>query len=260
MRRARGLTGTDLARRAGMSQSKVSKIETAKAGPTREDVEALARGLDLTEQERERLADEAERLHSQVTSYRVLLRAGLGAGQEDLLQQERATREIRALLLTVVPGLLQTAGYAYWLFNAFDERGREDIPRAVAGRLARQEALFDPARRFVFLIHESVLRLRYGPDSLLPQLDRIASISTLENVEVGIIPFSAELPRPLPPSFQLYDDALVIVELLTSEVTIRDPEQVAVYRRHHDLFASAALFGDEGRALIEAIGREQWRR
>jgi Domain of unknown function (DUF5753) len=74
---------------------------------------------------------------------------------------------------TVVPGLLQTAEYARRVVTMFEPSYAElDVPAVVAGRLDRQAALFDPARRFSFLITEGALRWRAGlAHVLLSQLD-----------------------------------------------------------------------------------------
>ena len=62
LRKARKLTGVRLASGTGMSQSKISRIESGKALPTREEAERIARVLRLAEGETRRLVAEAERL------------------------------------------------------------------------------------------------------------------------------------------------------------------------------------------------------
>lgn len=56
--------------------------------------------------------------------------------------------------------------------------------------------------------------------------------------------------------FSLHDDRLVIAETFHSEVTTRDPKDVQIYVDTFERFAEVALYGDEMRAVVEAIRDE----
>src|SRR5262249_47554746 len=139
---------------------------------------------------------------------------------------------------SVVPGLLQTAAYARRVFSLFQTTLAEsdDIPAAVAGRLNRQLALYEIEQQFSFLITETALRWRPGPAELmLAQLDRIASISTLDNVSVGVIPLAVPAVTMLTHAFVIYDgrdeqDTQVSVETIHAQLIVKSPEDVALYR------------------------------
>nr|SBP00146.1 hypothetical protein BN4615_P9662 [Nonomuraea gerenzanensis] len=47
------------------------------------------------------------------------------------------------------------------------------------------------------------------------QLDRLANISTLTNVRLGVVPWSAELPRVPLHGFAVFDGERVVVETYT---------------------------------------------
>jgi transcriptional regulator with XRE-family HTH domain len=65
-----GLSGEELARRTGFSQSKVSRIETAATVPSRADVEAWCRAVDASDDERADLLDLARIVAVEVRSAR----------------------------------------------------------------------------------------------------------------------------------------------------------------------------------------------
>jgi hypothetical protein len=101
---------------------------------------------------------------------------------------ETTARTIRNFHPAVVPGLLQTAEYVRRVLSFVDVdpsvRERHDHAAAVAGRMRRQEALYDERRQFDFLITEAALRWHsYDSGLIIPQLDRIASVATLRNVQ-----------------------------------------------------------------------------
>jgi hypothetical protein len=131
---------------------------------------------------------------------------------------------------SVVPGMLQTAEYARRVFSLLPGTLAEsDIPAAVAGRLNRQLALYETDRTFSFLITEAALRWRPGPAGLMAaQLDRIASVSTLDNVSAGVIPLGVPAVAMLTHMFVIYDgwdeqDTLVQVDTIHAQLLIKRP-------------------------------------
>jgi Domain of unknown function (DUF5753) len=107
---------------------------------------------------------------------------------------------------------------------------REDIDQAVAVRMQRQQVLYDPAKRFHFILSEAVLHSRLCPDQVFAgQLDRLIALSSLENVRLGILPFSVMLPFAPLNGFWIFDDGLVTFETIGAELHIRDPEEIALY-------------------------------
>ena len=134
-----------------------------------------------------------------------------------------------------------------------------DVPAAVAGRLDRQLALYETDRQFDFLIAEAALRWRPGePELLLAQLDRISSVSTLDNVSVGVIPLGAQAVTMLTHAFVIYDgpgeqDALVSVETIHAHLVVKNPADVALYRQRWKLLNEMAIFGGEAQEFISGL-------
>ncbi|MBN6051997.1 XRE family transcriptional regulator, partial [Nonomuraea sp. RK-328] len=82
------------------------------------------------------------------------------------------------------------------------------------------------------------------------QLDRLLAVSTLPNVEFGIIPYTAELPSAPINGFWIYNDAMVGVATLTKDLVLRDPDDIAFYVRAFEDFAKVAVFDEDGRDVI----------
>lgn len=258
-----GLSQRDMAARANLSQSKVSRIENGDAVPTLPQVKAWAAAAGASEETRSRLVELTEAAVTDVQTWRAAFRPGVTHLQDKVRAREASTKALLNFQPTLVPGLLQTAEYARRVFPLVDVEGRQDVAAAVAGRLQRQQALYDPSRRFEFLITEAALRWRPGPVSLLvAQLAHISSISTLENVTIGVIPLDVEAVAAPWHGFVIYEsgksdeDAYVVVETMHAELTINDPQDVEIYRRLWERFRSVAFFGDEARALLSRIAED----
>jgi hypothetical protein len=86
---------------------------------------------------------------------------------------------------------------------------------------------------------------------MLAQLGHLMTVTSLPNVRLGIIPTSA-LDRPMwtVESFNVFDDAMVHVELLSAQVTVTVPGEIVIYLRAFEQLAKLAAYGAEARTLI----------
>jgi len=258
-----GLSGRQLADQVGISQSKVSRIESGRTVPTAPEVAAWAAAVNAPETLKELLTALTNASYTEVHPWTAVLREKIHV-QDEIQEIENHARMELEYAPLVVPGLLQTAEYARRVITMFDPAYAElDIPAVVAGRLDRQVAMFDPARRFAFLITEAALRWQPGPAVLLlSQLDRIASVSTLENVSIGLIPHTARALTQVPHGFVVVEpldqdgDTLVMVETVHANLMVSDPAQVALYRRQWSLLEKMAVFGDDARDLLAAVAAD----
>jgi transcriptional regulator with XRE-family HTH domain len=260
LREQAGLSGRELAGLVGISQSKVSRIESGTTIPTVPEVDSWATATRAAGSAAEVLRMMTDAAYTEVHPWDDAMRERAHL-QDSIQELENASGLKMIYEPLVVPGLLQTAEYARRLFTIFEPPYAErDIPAVVAGRLDRQTALFDPARRFEFLITEAALRFRPGPASMtVAQLDRIASLSTLENVEIGLIPLDAAVLTHVPHGFVIFEpaddgpDALVLVETVHANLTVSAAGHVALYRRQWSLLRESAVFGAAARDLLAAV-------
>lgn len=258
-----GMSGRQLAERISVSQSKVSRIESGLTVPSGPEVAAWAAAVVASDTATELLTMLVDAAYTEVHPWHAALREQVHLQDEIQEIENRAGAEL-TYEPTVVPGLLQTAEYARRVFLMFEPAYADlDIPAVVAGRLDRQTALFDPARRFSFLLTEGALRWRVGPLHVhLSQLDRIASLSTLDSVSIGLIPHAVPARTHSPHGFVIFEslhhdgDALVMVETVHAGLTVNDPVHVALYRRQWSLLAEMAVFGDAARELLALVAAD----
>ena len=72
----------------------------------------------------------------------------------------------------------------------------------------------------------------------------------LPSLELGIVPSAAELPVYPHSGFAIFDDSLVIVELVGGEHQDNDPAAVARYVQCFELLHKTAVHGREAARLI----------
>ncbi|MET7794751.1 DUF5753 domain-containing protein, partial [Micrococcus luteus] len=152
-----------------------------------------------------------------------------------------------------IPGLFQTPEYARAIFDANAEfRGIESTTEiAVEARTRRQAALYEPGKTFRFLVCEAALYYRScPPDAMAEQLDRLYTIIGLRSVELGILPFGAQLRRTVPHAFWIYDRRLVIVETISEELWLTAEDDIVLYERAWDWLSESAEYGPTARRLI----------
>lgn len=255
LRRACGLSGDRLARRCGMSQSKVSRIETGRLLPSVVDVEQILGALGVDHPTRQQLLSLARVANAEYHDVRASVRRGLHHRQKQLATLETNTTRLRYFLPALVTGLLQTPQYLRQaLSSPVDSAVGVDRSRSVAAKLARQSILHDHTKRFDFLLTENAVRWRLcEPHLMAMQLDHLVSLSQLPNVRIGIVPQCAHIPDGPMNGFVIYDARLVTIELFTGQLVLRDPKDIDHYHALFDFFASRALWSNDARSFLHAL-------
>ncbi|WP_327590797.1 helix-turn-helix domain-containing protein [Nonomuraea sp. NBC_00507] len=256
LREAVHLSGKELAERLRWQPSKVSRLENARQTPTEDDVVAWAQAVSATPDTTDELIRQVIALAERHDSWKQRYRSGLAAIQEDMRDLEARTKLFRAFEPGIVVGLLQTAEYARHVFRKVKRlySAADQIDAAVRVRMQRQEILYDRSRTFRFVVPESALHTTLAPaDVMRGQLDRLLAVSTLPNVEFGVIPFGTELPSAPINGFWIYNDAMVGVATMTKDLVLRDPDDIAFYVNAFDAYAKVAEFDEGGREVLIRI-------
>ncbi|MDX2675896.1 helix-turn-helix domain-containing protein [Streptomyces sp. NY05-11A] len=166
--------------------------------------------------------------------------------------------ELHQYSINAVHGLLQTEAHAHAVFAKrrpfLDE---ETIEKRVADRLSRQQ-LFSrrPAPVVSYVIEEVVLdRPIGGRDVHAVQLQRLLTVSHMQNVEIQVMPTRVEEHPNLGSAFNLltpkkhpqvaYTEAQGYPRLIT------DPEEVRMIADRYGIMRAMALPPRETRTLIE---------
>lgn len=253
-KRAR-LTGDRLAARCGISQSKISKIETGKILPSATDVERITAALGVTDERQHELAALARLANTEFQGVRASLKRGLHQKQRELAALEADTRHIRFFLPLMITGLLQTPEYARASLANFPG----DHPQAIAKRLDRQASLYNPAKRFTFILTEAAVRWQLcEPRVMAVQMGRLASLSELPNIRLGIIPLDLYVPDGPLNTFTIYDERIATAETFGGVIMMRDPRDVSYHLQLFEFFEKYAVCGDEVRSLL-AVYAEMFR-
>ncbi|MEU1376421.1 helix-turn-helix transcriptional regulator [Streptomyces triculaminicus] len=251
-----GISGRELAVRCGWSESKSSRIENAKTPPSDADIRAWCQACAAGDQAPDLIAANRQSADAHV-QWKRLQRTGLRRLQEstgDLYQQ---TKTFRVYVSDVIPGFLQTSGYAAALLSSIAGfRGTpDDVSDAVEARMRRNAVLTRGAHRFSFVLEESVLRYRLcGAETMAAQLGHLLGVMDLQNVAVGIVPFSAQRTVWPVPTFTIFDEDRVHADTLDAASTLTQPGQVELYARAFEGLSQQAARGAAARALIaEAV-------
>ena len=181
-RLAAGFASQDaLAAALGFERSTITKAESGARPPTDEVLDKWCEVCGISAEVREILEGlniVARRADGPVPTW-----------FEDYLEVEHEAYAILVWQPVVVPGLLQTADYARYLFLAM-EVDSDKATEMAAARLARQ-AIFDRVDppQVVFVLDELVLsRLIGSPVIMAAQLDRICEMSERPNVSIHVLP------------------------------------------------------------------------
>lgn len=255
LRTQAGLTGQEAASRAGLSQTTVSRFETGRRVPTEVIVRELCRIYGAPADTRRELLAIASDLREGLTSTRAVLhRKDAPAMQARIGRIEMVSARIRSFNPAVVIGLLQTHDYIRGLLSG-RYSGRE-LDAMVAARLARQQVL-DTDREFHFLITEGALRWQVGsPQIMAAQAEHLAVLTELQNVRLGVVPWTRATNRPVLHPFQIYDERAVMLNTETATALVTDARDVADFVARFNIYAEFADYGNDARAVFGRIASE----
>ncbi|MDO0938656.1 helix-turn-helix transcriptional regulator [Streptomyces sp. DG2A-72] len=253
LRAEAGLTGTELAARCGWTHPKTSRIENARTPPSPDDIRRWCQVCGADDQAADIIA-QSHNAESMYVEWRRQLRSGLKQLQNSYVPLFQATSIFRVYSATLVPGLLQTEGYATGLMTliAGFREIPNDVAEAVAARLERSRVVHEQGRRFVLVVEESALHHQVADaDSMAAQLGYLLTAGALPAVSLGVIP-KATPSRTIWPmeTFHAYDDTLVSVELMSARVTVTQPSDIALYLGAFEQLRGMAVYGADARALI----------
>lgn len=120
--------------------------------------------------------------------------------------------------------------------------------------MQRQQWLYDPGKRFEFLVAEPVLRWRTCPAEVMRgQLDRLHGVIGLSNVRFGVLPMDAPISTTPQNAFQVYDDT-VFVETFVGE-SVHQGDDAATYTRILARLWDDAVEGEQARRYLVAAAQ-----
>jgi len=243
-----GLNNKEFAQRLGWAESKVSRQRRGIITPSPDDLEQWARATGRPD-----IVDELGTLRraalAHERTFKERMERGQAEVQRDYLRLVEESKLVRYFETAWIPGFLQTREYARAVFSEMQELHgpKDDIDEAIAERMKRQQLLYDPSRRFEFLVTEPALLVDWVTARIMvPQLHFLSTWLDAPNVRLGFLPMRGGNRRPWQNSFQMYDD-LVIAEGFAAEAEQGRPD---LHARLMDDMWELALTGEAARTFL----------
>jgi transcriptional regulator with XRE-family HTH domain len=179
---------------------------------------------------------------------------------------ESAATQLRHYEQTLVPGLLQTRGYATAVLSA----GDSDVERAVEARMVRQRLLarsVPSAPMLDVVLNESVLRQPIADrQEMVGQLTSLAEAQAMPNISLRILPMAAGPHKAsgagsfvlldFPGSDARREPTTVYAELLTGAIYLDRPSEVAVHEAAWAAVTTLALDASRSTDLLWDLAKE----
>lgn len=260
LREATGLSGVAVAGELGWSQSKVSRVETARFGASLAEIAELVGFYDPPDDVRAELLSTAAQA-SGVAGAWIVRAGGPKRRQAEVAAVESRLSRLRQYQLAVVPGLLQSPGYARAVAVA---GGFADPDEIVQRRLARQTHLHaEDGPRCEFVLDERTLLRWPGNERVLAdQLGHLVEASKLSNVDLRLLRTGGSARPVALGSFIVYDyrspdsPPVVYSEGQTADAYLSDPADVATHSRLFADLQSAALTVGGTRKYLAQLRRD----
>ncbi len=260
LRERAGLSGAEVAKRMGMSPSKISRIETGVSGLQIEDVAALLGLYQVPAATRDQLLDLVRRSEERGWWTR---QPGLPQLWRSLIDFEAKAARIQNYEALFVPGLLQTAEYTRAIIQGIAPAITEaELGNLVAARMARQALLTRAdAPQFVAVVDEGALRRPIGePGVMHRQLQHLLVVAEQPHVMLRVVPLVAGAHAGLRGPFVILEfaeePALVYLENHDTYMFLEEEGDLAAYRLALGTILNAALAPAATTELITQVAAE----
>lgn len=263
-RRRAGLTGRDMARALGLSQAQLYRYDHAITTPSIPNVRAwldtcaAADRHSVIDDHRARILDLAEQAHAEPRTWKAMAAAGVTNAQPTAAEQDQEAVEEWSAQFVVLPGLVQTPEYAAAAVRRADLHDQFDHAAQVRDRLARQAMLFEPGRRWHFLISERLLWWSPGTPALMaPQRSRLLALAATEGIDVAVLPDQAVLEPsglwwvPFTVIAPRMGGRYAVIEDTSGEKVIREADELASWTLLWERLWAASVRGEEALRLIQ---------
>jgi transcriptional regulator with XRE-family HTH domain len=236
LRESRGITAEQAAESIRGSHSKISRMEHGRVGFKERDVADLLTLYGVTDtEERAALLNLAREANT--PGWWHAYSDILPAWAQPYVGLEAAASVIRTYQIQIIPGLLQTEGYARALIRQGSAATEEQIARRGELRASRQEILRRPdAPQLWVVIDEGALRRPVGSRQVVrDQLEYLTEIADHPAVTLQIMPFAAGAHPAMGGPFTILRFAepdladVVYIEQLTTALYLEKPAEVDSY-------------------------------
>lgn len=239
-----GLSGLEAAERLGWSQSKVSRMESARVRATVSDVRGLLKLYRAPARTVRDLVQLAETAAGADSDWRNSSRVGLTRRQQDFVALEAGAASILHFQPVLIPGPMQTDAYAE---RVLAMAAHPDPGRGLELRQARRAAMFRPnGPRLRVVVYESALRWDPGPPGVLREqlgvvADLVEQYDTAFHVLVLDEPQPTFLQHPVV-TYHFADGSMQArIETATTDLRVTRPADVELFDRRINALTKVAL-------------------
>jgi transcriptional regulator with XRE-family HTH domain len=268
LREAKGRSGESVARALRWSPSKISRYERAKTGLRPKEVERLLDYYGVGGAHREMLLALAE--DASQKGWWEEYAESLPEDYQQFIGLEHEATSVAIWHVDVVPGLLQTEGYARQIINSYDRVepiAPSHVTRLVRVRMRRQQVLDRPGLNISVVIDESALLRRIGSDLIMyEQLQRLAKECERPNLALHVLPLDGP-HTVIGESFVLFGfevggDAVlqdvVSTEQMRSGFILEGERETHLHRVAFRTLTDAALSSADSKQLILDTAETHW--
>jgi transcriptional regulator with XRE-family HTH domain len=268
LREAKGRSGESVAHALRWSPSKISRYERAKTGLRPKEVERLLDYYGVGGAHREMLLALAK--DATQKGWWEEYAESLPEDYQQFIGLEHEATSVAIWHVDVVPGLLQTEGYARHIINSYDRVepvAPSQVSRLVRVRMRRKQVLDRAGLKIGVVLDESVLLRRIGSDrTMYEQLQRLAEDCDRPSVTLHVLPLDG--PHTIiGESFVLFGfeadgDAVlqdvVATEQMRSGFIIEGERDTHLHRVAFRILTEAALTPADSRQLILDTAESHW--
>lgn len=259
LRESRSLRLEDVAARLDVAPSTVCRIETGKA-PTRRSYLAVMLDIYGVDDPAERALMEDMATDGRLKDWWANCNDLLPSGMGSFLGLESAASEVRAFAADVIPGLVQTRGYAAAALAASRPGLTTDQVKRLAALQKRRQQLLDGGTDVHLVLDEAVLRRTIGtPGVMAEQLQHLLAAGARSWVRLQVLSFAT--PRvAVTSSFTVLSfadpadsDLAYFSDVKGRAVRQEGEAEVQATRAGFDLLSGAALPALQSAHLISAL-------
>ncbi|WP_283133357.1 helix-turn-helix domain-containing protein [Rhizohabitans arisaemae] len=259
LRKVSGLSREEVAERLELAPSTVYRIETGHTRPQSRTIRDMLDLYRLEGAEREALLNLAKE-----AGRRGWWHAFGDVVSGPYIGLEAESSSLRNYEPLMIPGLLQTEGYARAVVSAALVEDPTEIERRIALRMERQRRLIGPGHFTLWaVVDEAVLRRPVGGrEVLLEQLAQLVETAARPNVTIQVVPFEvgAYLGMGNPLVILGFPDPedpdVVFLENMGGELYLEDSGLISRYTQVFDHLRAAALGPEQSIAKIQSVEKE----
>jgi transcriptional regulator with XRE-family HTH domain len=261
-------SGDAVAASLGWSPSKISRYERAKTGLRPREVERLLEYYKVRGEKRTALLALAQ--DASQKGWWEEYASSLPEDYQEYIGLEHEASTILIWHVDVVPGLLQTEGYARHIISSYgkvEPVTPSSVGRLIRVRMRRQQVLDRDGLEVRLVLDESILQRRIGsPSVMYEQLHRLAKESLRPNVYIQILPLDA-VHTVFGESFVIFgfgtdeEESLqdvVSTEQLKSGFILEGERDTYLHRLAFHALSDSALSVEESRERIVETAEKLW--